>query len=47
MSAGPVLRAGFRHLLLVAPPAAAAADHAALERQAFADLLRAGVLVRR
>lgn len=42
-----VLRAGFRHLLLVAPPAGAAGDHAALEKEAFADLLRAGVLVRR
>ncbi|HLV12148.1 MAG TPA: DUF58 domain-containing protein [Trueperaceae bacterium] len=42
-----VLRAGFRHLLLVAPPAAATGEAVALEKDAFADLLRAGVLVKR
>jgi uncharacterized protein (DUF58 family) len=42
-----VLRAGFRHLLLVAPLAAAAGDQVELEKEAFADLLRAGVLVKR
>jgi len=42
-----VLRAGYRHLLLVAPPAGEARDAAELEKEAFADLLRAGVLVKR
>ncbi len=42
-----VLRAGFKHLLLVAPPEASGPEHLSLEKEAFADLLRAGVLVKR
>ncbi len=42
-----VLRAGFRHILLVAPEHAAQVTDLDLEKRAFADLLRVGVLVKR
>ena len=42
-----VLRAGFKHLLLVAPETWASVSPVDLEKRAFADLLKVGVLVKR
>lgn len=42
-----VLRAGFRHILLVGPEGGEGTSTLELEKRAFADLLKVGVLVKR